>query len=80
MSILDLLSKAGLAVAELREFILRAAALSPDLSDQANALVKALDAATSPEQLAIVGQAILAELGDIGRGKLDGRSHPSDAA
>lgn len=80
MTIMDILAKAGLAVTELREYILAAAKAVPDLAPQAEVLLKALDAATSPEQLAIVGQAILAELGDISRGKLDGRNLPSNAA
>ena len=80
MSLIELLAKAGLAVSHLRTFIVRAAAASPDLAPEAQKLIDQLDAATSPEQLSALAQTIVSELGDIGRGKLDGRDNPSNAA
>ena len=81
MNIQDILSKAaGVPLEALRALILAGVKASPDLAPQAEALLKWMDSAATPEALIELASTILAEANDIAKGKVTPKDHPSDAA
>lgn len=79
MSVFELLAQAGVlggdALKKALEWVIDNV---PDQADAARQALAALATALNPVALASLAQTVVKELGDVGAGKLDGRSHPSD--
>ena len=80
MNIIDLLTKAGLAVGTLTDLLAKLKTLAPDLAPEVDAVAALLTTAIAPDNLSAVGAAVVIELKNIAQGKIDPRSHPSDVA
>lgn len=80
MTILQMLQKAGLAVADVEAVLAKAGDALPDLKPQIDDIVAKLNASIDPANLVAVAQAIPTELMNIAQGKLDPHDHPGDAA
>lgn len=79
MNILDILTKgAGVPAGKIRELILAGAKAVPELADEAQLIVAAMDSALSTDELLELGGTIIAEARGIAAGKIDPRDHPSD--
>jgi len=50
----------------------------PDSKEEAQKALDQLNEVLGPEALALLGMTVLAEMKDIGQGRISGRSHPSD--
>jgi hypothetical protein len=79
VTILDIIKKAAGPADDLLRFLAKVAADAPDLAPLANELAAKLASAVDVQALTAVAVAIPKELGDIAQGKIDPRSHPSDA-
>lgn len=81
MTLLELLQRAaGAPVAKLIEILRAGAAAAPDLADEAEAIIRALQEAIPVSNLVAIAEALPREIADIAQGKIDPRDHPSDAA
>ena len=80
MSILDILVKAGGAAASLLNLLLKVKTQFPDLANEVDAIVSALNQAVDPNNLIALAEALPKELAHIAHGDLDPRRHPSDIA
>ena len=81
MSLLDLLMRAaGKGLPNLVALLESIASKSPDLAPIARQWIEALNGVAGPANLANVAAAVARELGDIAQGKINPKSHPSDAA
>ncbi len=68
----------GQAMTDLVLLLENAKIKSPDMAPAIQKWIDALNAVPSQANLIALATAILAEAGDISKGKLDGRDHPSD--
>jgi hypothetical protein len=81
MNLADLLAKAaGIPVDVLKALIDAGIKAAPDLADEGAKLKAWIDSSASPEALVALGAVIFSEGKNIAAGKLDPRSHASDAA
>lgn len=80
MTLIDILTKAGLAGDELLGFLGSVAEKFPDLAPKAQELAAKLATAIAADNLVALASALPAEIAQIAQGKLDPREHPSDAA
>lgn len=81
MSLLAIIAKwAGIAGPELIRWLELAKNASPDAAPKIDSFISALHEVLSAENLASKVGLILTEMGNIGRGKFEGRSHPGDLA
>ena len=80
MTILDILTKAGLASAGIIALLEQVAVELPDLAPQLQELILKLEAAVAPEALVALAASLPAEIMNIAQGKIIPANHPSDAA
>lgn len=78
MSILEILTKAGVAGAELVALLEAVKLKAPDLAPQVDEWLAKLGTAVGSANLVALAEALPRELASIGRGDFDGRKHPSD--
>lgn len=81
MTILDLLMKltAGAGLPNLLALLEDLAVKAPELAPELRVWITALGSATSTANLSNLALAVTKELGEIAKGKIDPRVHPSDA-
>jgi hypothetical protein len=80
VSILDILVKAGGAAASLLSLLLKVKTQFPDLADEVDSIVEALNQVVDPANLIALAESLPKELANIAQGDLDPRRHPSDVA
>lgn len=78
MTILDILTKAGVATAGIIALLEKAAQQAPDLAPSLHTLIAQLQAAVDQANLVQLASALPAEIANIAKGKLDPRDSPSN--
>lgn len=76
MTLLDILTHAGVEIADIVARLEAAATAVPDLAPSLHTLIAKLQTPIDPANLAGVGRAAVAELGDIAQGKIVSKDHP----
>jgi hypothetical protein len=80
VTILDILTKAGLSAAGIIALLHKASELAPDLAPEVNDLLAKLAAAVDQQSLVALAAALPAEIANIAKGNLDPKDHPGDLA
>lgn len=80
MTLLDILTKAGLAAEHVIALLEQAAISAPDLAPSINDLILKLQTVVDPANLAALAASLPAEVLEIAKGHLNPKSHPSDLA
>lgn len=75
-----MLSKAGIAGADLVSLLEKIVATAPDLAPLAQKILDALKAQTDSALQAEIAIQIVAELGNVAQLHFDGQTHPGDGA
>ena len=80
MTILDILTKASKATGGLKDLLVKVKAQAPDLAEEVDTVLAALDVAVDPANLAALGVSVASEVKDILTGHIVSKDHPSDGA
>lgn len=80
MTLLEVLTKAGGAAAELVDLLARIREKAPEVAEEISKILDALNQAILPENLVGLAESLPRELANIAQGQLDPRRHPSDIA
>lgn len=80
MTILDILTKAGVASGQVIALLRQLAESAPDLAEQIDDLIARLESAVAPDNLVALASALPAEILAIAHGEIHPASHPSDGA
>jgi hypothetical protein len=80
MNLIDILTKAGFAGAELLALLVKAKEFAPVLAVEIDQMLTVLATSIVPGNLISLAEALPKELANIAAGNLDPRKHPSDVA
>ena len=79
MTILDIMTRSGIAGSQLIALLSRIGSRFPELATELEIWTEQLGKAIEPGRLVELSVEVVKEVHDIARGKLDPRDHPSDA-
>ena len=80
MTLLDILTRAGLSAAGIVALLHKAAELAPDLAPEIDEVLGKLSAAIDQANLVALAAALPAEIANIAKGHLEPKDHVSDLA